>query len=467
MKSENQRIAEEIMKKIDVSKVVALNHCSTRLRFQFQEGYEINEELKNIKGVLGVVKSMDGHQIVIGNNVSNVYDEIMVRYSFEGGVVDDDSELQEEQAGNGKKSLYTPKNIGKVFLGAMSAIVSPAVPAIVGSGLISAIIAVFKLCGVGEESSTMMYLTALSNVAFYFLPFILAYTASRYFKTSPVMSIFMAGVLMHPTVSELAAAEGSANLFGIPVYKVDYASSLIPIILTIWALKYISGWIEKIVPKAAKYVFEPLLTAIIMLPIAICLTGPIGGMIGYYLAQFSVFLSEGIPGIGVFVLSVCTPFLVLTGSHLALIPVAINSLANWGYDDWFLIAFIGMNFSQLAVALAVFFKAKKKETKALASSCAITAALAGVTEPSLYGICVKYKRPLIATFIGCAANGIYCAVTHVKIYAFAAPSLSTLPAFVDANGSNNFVFAIGAVVVTIVVTFLATWIVGIDESTEN
>lgn len=447
----NQRLAKEIMAVLKPEDIASLQHCSTRLRLTLNEGAVFpEEEIKKIQGVMGTKKAMDGYQIIIGNNVSKVHAEIVNNYNINA----------EDNSGKVGGNLFDK------FLGAISAIVGPAVPAIVASGLVSAIVSVLKLIGVNAESTTMTYLSSLANVALYFLPFILAYTSAKYFKVNPVMAIFIAGLLMYPDVATLAASEDAVTLFGLPVYKVNYASSLIPIILSVWSLKYITKLIEKIVPNAVRYVFVPLLTALIMLPIAVCVTGPIGGAIGSLIANGAEALYNTVPWLGVLILSCISPLLVLTGSHLALLPLLVANFSTRGYDDSLLIAFIGMNFSQFAVSAAVFLKAKNAEIKSTASSCAITAFFAGITEPSLYGITLRLKKPLIATFIGCIANGIYCAIFRVKIYSFGAPSFFTMANFIDPAGSSNFAYAIGAVIVTIVVTFAATWLLGFDEPKE-
>ena len=456
----NQKLAQDIanaLKREDVSK---MHHCSTRLRLTLNEGVEFPDEaLKAIEGVLGTKKSMDGYQIIIGNNVSNVYAEIMKLYGddFEGGT----GQGVRKEVPSGAKAA--PKGWFETFTGAIAAIVGPVIPAVVASGLVSALISILGLLGISTESTTMTYLSALSSVALYFLPFLLAFTASKYFNVSPIMAIFMAGLLMYPGVSALAGSETPVTLFGIPVHAMDYSSSLIPIILTIWAMKYVVAFVEKIVPSAVRYMLIPLLTVLIMLPIAICVTGPIGGLIGTGIANGILAVYNVAPGFGVLLFSALAPLLVLTGSHLVLIPIVFTNMATIGYDNFIMPAFIGMNFSQFAVALAVFLKSKNTVLKQTASSCAITAFFAGVTEPTLYGLSIRLKRPLIATFIGCFANGVVCGLMNVREFSFAPPSFFAMANFIDPSGSNNFSMAILAAVVTIVVTFAATWLLGFEE----
>ncbi|MFT4006853.1 MAG: PTS transporter subunit EIIC [Lacrimispora sp.] len=447
----NKRIADEIMAVLKWEDITKMQHCSTRLRITMKDGTKFpEEEITKISGVLGTKKSMDGYQIIIGNTVSKVYEEIMKKHDM-------GNETEDEKPSNEKVNIF------KVFMGAMSAIVGPASPAIVASGLVSALISILGLLGVKSDSTTMTYLSSLSKVGLYFLPFILAYTSAMYFKVSPIMAIFAAGILMYPDVMTLASQETAVTLFGLPVYKVNYSNSLIPIILTVWALKYVTKLIEKLVPAAVRYVFNPLLTGRIMLPVAICVTGPVGGAIGTLIANGTALVYNTVPWLGAFLFSALAPLLVLTGSHLALLPLVFTNMATFGYDNFLMPAFIGMNFSQFAVAIAVFLRAKNPELKQTASSCAVTAFFAGVTEPTLYGISLRLKKPLIATFIGCIANGIVCALFNVREFSFGAPSFFAMANFIDPAGSKNIIMAVLAAVITIIVTFAATWMLGFEE----
>ena len=446
----NLRLANEIMEHVGgAENITAINHCSTRLRLKVAnpENFDL-EGIKNINGVVGAVEALGGYQIIVGNNVSKVYKAIMENYAIK----------VEGETGR------VAANPFDALLNVMSDIVGPAIPAIVAAGLISAVLSIASLLGMSADSTTYTILYAASQAAFYFLPFIIAYTAARHWKINPVLTIFITGIMMYPSVQALTSYEGPVTFFGLPVRAVDYASTLIPTILTCWVMHYVYDFVEDKCPNAIRYVMAPFAVVIIMIPVALCVTGPLGSYIGSLIAAVITWIDSVAPGLTVVVLGAIAPFLVLTGSHLALIPLVIANFSTKGYDNALLIAFIGMNFSQFAVSLAVFLKAKTAALKSTAFSTGLTAFLTGTTEPALYGLCLRLKKPLIATFIGCIANGIYCALTNVKIYSFGAPSFFTMANFIDPNGSNNFMFALGAVAVTIVVTFVATWILGFDES---
>jgi len=237
-------------------------------------------------------------------------------------------------------------------------------------------------------------------------------------------------------------------------------------ILTCWAMSYVNRFIEKYCPDSIRYVMVPFLTMMVMVPVMLCVTGPAGSWVGTLMSYVITWMNNTMPGAAVLVVGIITPFLVLTGSHLALLPLVMTEFATLGFDGILFPAFIGMNFSQLAVSLAVFLKAKNKSLKSTAFSTGLTSFLTGTTEPALYGLCLRLKKPLIATFIGCAANGLYCAITRIVTYAFGAPGFFTMLNFLDPTGArpNNFYLSLGAVAVTIIVTFAATWLLGFDES---
>lgn len=445
----NKRLAEEIMSHVGGDdNIVSMNHCSTRLRIKVKnaDAFDI-DAIKDIAGVLDVVEALGGYQIIVGNNVSKVYREIAqthhVSTEAEGGRV----------AGNPFEAL----------LNVLADIMGPVIPAIVAAGLMSAIATICTLVGMSTESTTYQIVYAVSQAPFYFLPFMVAYTAGRHWNINPVLTMMLAGILLYPSIVELMAAGKPIDLFGLPVTAATYTSSLIPLILTCWIMHYVYSFVERNCPEAIRYVFAPFISIAVMVPIMLCVTGPVGTWVGDLIGMLINTLNATIPGATVLVAGILAPFLVLTGSHLALLPIVMSNFTNLGYDNTLLVAFIGMNFSQFAVSLAVLLKAHSVSLKSTAFSTGLTAFLAGTTEPALYGLCLGLKRPLIATFIGCAANAVFCALAGVKIYSFGAPSFFTMVNFIDPAGSPNIYLAIAAAAITIVVTFIATWVLGFDE----
>lgn len=450
MKQENfESLAQSIVENAGgAENFASISYCSTRLRVfvKDEKSFDI-EAIKKLNDVLDVVKSMGGYQIIIGNNANRVYKVISEKYS-----------VNTDEAKTAKTNPFD------LFMSTVSAIISPAVPAIIASGLLSALLIVAGYLGLSKESNTYAVFNAVSNVAFYFLPFLLAYTSALRFKTSPVLAIFLAGVMLHPTILTIVTTGTPVTLLGLPMTLVNYSSSLIPIILTIYAMSWVEKLVEKYVPSAVKYVFKPLLIVLVMVPVMLIVTGPLGTWFGTTLGSGLTAIYNVAPWLGILVMGAIAPILLLTGTHLALLPIIITNFQTLGFDNLLLPAFIGVNFTAFAVSAAVFLKTKNKNLKGVSASTAITSFLAGISEPAMYSISLKLKKPLIAVFIGSIVNGIYCAIFGVKVYSFGAPSFFTLPIFIDPNGSNNFYFAIGAIVLTIAVTMAATWMLGFDDT---
>ena len=439
--------------------VSGLFHCATRLRFRLNDKSIVRaKQIEAIPGVLGTVDDAAGIQVVIGNDVKKAYATLMEQHpemaELSGGVVEDD--------GRGPERT----NIVKRLLNMLSAVVGPVIPLIMCSGLVSALLVILTTWGgLSPESSTYTLLNMVGTGALYFLPVFVAYTSAKRFGCDIMTSLFLGALLISPTLIGMVEAGSFVDLFGLPVKTGDYTSTLIPAILTIWVYSHVEKLVDRIVPDAVKFVFRPLLGLVIMLPVMLCVTAPLGNYVGGLLNSAMTAINDVAPWASVLVVGCLAPLLVLTGMHLALIPLVMTSFATAGYDNMLFVAFIGMNFSQFGVALACFLKSKNANLKALSLSCAITAFFAGVTEPALYGISVRMKRPLVATWLACVANAVFCAICSVKVFQFGAPSFFTMPIFLNPDGTmGNFYFAIAAAAISIIVAFVATWALGFDDS---
>lgn len=439
--------------------VSGLFHCATRLRFRLNDKSIVRaKQIEAIPGVLGTVDDAAGIQVVIGNDVKKAYATLMEQHpemaELSGGAVEDDGREPERT------------NIVKRLLNMLSAVVGPVIPLIMCSGLISALLVILTTWGgLSPESSTYTLLNMVGTGALYFLPVFVAYTSAKRFGCDIMTSLFLGALLISPTLIGMVEAGSFVDLFGLPVKTGDYTSTLIPAILTIWVYSHVEKLVDRIVPDAVKFVFRPLLGLVIMLPVMLCVTAPLGNYVGGLLNSAMTAINDVAPWASVLVVGCLAPLLVLTGMHLALIPLVMTSFATVGYDNMLFVAFIGMNFSQFGVALACFLKSKNANLKALSLSCAITAFFAGVTEPALYGISVRMKRPLVATWLACVVNAVFCAICSVKVFQFGAPSFFTMSIFLNPDGTmGNFYFAIAAAAISIIVAFVATWALGFDDS---
>lgn len=435
-------------------------HCATRLRFQLKDMSDVDiDALGRIPDVMGAVKSVGGVQVIIGNDVASVFKELVAQYpDIESEAESDDDARTAETAE--KVPWYSR------LLNTLSSIVGPAIPLIMASGLIQAVLVILnRWFGLSSDDSTYIIVDMVGNAALYFLPVFLAYTSAKRFGCDVMVSVFLGALLVSPTLADLATDGEFTSLFGLPVMTGGYTSTLIPAILTVWVYSYVEKLVARIIPDAIKFVFRPFVSIVIMVPVTLCVTAPLGGYAGDLLCSGLEAINNVAPWASVLMVGCLAPLMVLTGMHLATIPLVMAMFATVGYDSFQFPAFIGMNFLQFGVALACFLKTKNTNLKTLSLSCALTAFFAGVTEPTLYGICVRMKRPLYATWIACVVNAIFCAVTSVRVYSFGAPSFFTMPIFLNPDGTmENFYFAIVAAVITIVVSFVATWVLGFDDS---
>lgn len=447
-----EQIAKEVLENVGGEENVAhVTHCVTRLRFNLKDESKANvDKIKKIKGVVGNVSQGGQFQVIIGNDVADVYKELMKLGKFKSA----NSEVK-----GPKKGIMTS------VMDTIAGIFTPVIPAIAGCALLKAFLSLVVAFGwISTETQTYYILNFIGDTAFFFLPIILAYTAAVKFKTSPYLAMVMGGVLLHPNFSALVSAGEPVAFLGLPVRLVKYGSSVIPIILIVWLMSYVERVITKIVPKALRIVFVPLLVVLITAPIGLIAIGPLGDIIGGALANVIMTIDSKATWAIPLIVGGLSPLLVMTGMHYSLFPAVFTQLATFGYQT----IFPGMlvaNVCQGAAALSVSIKSKNSDLKQLAGSTGVTA-LMGVTEPAMYGVNLKLKKPFYAVLAGGAIGGLYAGITAVKIFGPTGASLFALPAYVGPEISNVINILI-ACAIGFVVTFALTWILGFEDEVEE
>ncbi|MDO4174679.1 MAG: PTS transporter subunit EIIC [Eubacteriales bacterium] len=446
--------AKSILQKVGgEANIVSVNHCMTRLRLVLKdESIVKDEEIKAIKGVVGVMRKGGQYQIVIGNEVAKCYQEFLKLGSF----------------GDTKGAAPAKKggNPISIILDAISGSMSPVIPAIIGAGMIQ-VLNIILGWFLPADNQTLQLLSVIGNTAFYFLPVLVAYSAGRKFGANPVLVTAVVAILIHPNFISLTGAEGGINFLGIPVTSFDYSSSIIPAILTAWVMSYIERLIEKITPAFTKNFLKPMLIILISTPIAFLILGPLGSIIGNGLASVLVFIQSHVSIASYIIMAAAMPFIVMTGMHWAFIPVVFAALETPAGESLMLPAMLISNVAQGAACLAIAFKAKNGDLKQLAASSAVSALFAGVTEPGLYGVTMPLKRPLAALCISSGITGLIAGIMQVSASSFASPSLLALPIFVRADDPSNFMMAVACAAISIVLTFVVTWVMGFKEEERN
>lgn len=397
-KKNYDELAKQIVASVGgAGNVNSLIHCATRLRFQIKDSAKVDKKrLSQTEKVITVVEAGGQLQVVIGNAVGDVYDAILATSSIKAGDTDRDD----------KKS--SDKNIINMFMSTVSGIFAPILGAMSGAGLLKGLLILFTTMGwLSTEMGTYRILFAAADGVFTFLPVFLAYTSAKRFKADPFVSVAIASALMYPNITAAFAAKESLTFLNIPVVLVSYTSSVIPIILSVYVLSKLERGLRSILPDIVKNIFTPLLSLVIMVPSTFLVIGPVSDFAGKMLAGGYTALVSVNPVIAGFILGLVWPAAVMFGLHWGFIPIVINNISQYGRDTLFTITGPN-NFAQAGAALGVFLKTKNKKVKDIAGPAALSAVLAGITEPAIYGVTLKYKKPF---FIGAFFSGIAGAIT--------------------------------------------------------
>ena len=455
-----EKTAEQIIRELGGKENIAsATHCVTRLRFVLNDESIVDDEkVKNIKGVLGVMKKGGQYQVIIGSEVATCFKEIAKIGGFSS-----DTNANE----NKPKQKLTPKSVATNILDAISGSISPILPAIIGGGMIKLVCSLLGLAGVPSTNMTYQLLTILGAAPFYFLPLLLAYSASKKFGCSTPLAMGIVGVLLHPDLINLLAGEAQVTFLHLPVYSEKYASSVIPAILICWVLSYVEKLVDKITPGWTKTVFKPTFILLIMLPLSIIVLAPAGAFCGNGLQFVLNWLNGRASWLTMMIFSAAMPFIVMTGMHHAFVPGCLSDLATNGFDTLLIPAMLASNLAEGAATLAVALRSKNSDLKAVSGSAAASALIAGITEPALYGVTLKYKRPVIAACIGAGCSGLFIGLVKLKAFVYATPAFISIVQFISPKGGKNFIYALIAAAISIVVTFVMTLILGWDDPAEE
>ena len=435
-------------------------HCVTRLRFNAKDKSLVKSaEIEGIPGVIGTQWQGDQFQIIIGQSVSEAYNLICKEHGFkiEGTVGE---EIKE-------KKQFSFMSIADVIAGC----ITPVIPVLIGAGLLKVVMLLGNMFGLlSVHSQTYITLSFVSDAAFYFLPIYVGASSAKKFGSNMWMGMFFGAVLLSPKLAELLATGNAGSIFGLPIYgdkMLSYANSIFPTILTVFVASHVERLAEKYAPDYLKSMLVPLLTMLIMTPLMLCALAPVGSIIGNYLADGIIWLYDTTGFLCVAVFAVFYPLLVMTGMHHGLTPYALQSLATLRYEPLVQVAQFVSNINQGVAALAVAVKTKNKNLRSVASSCAIPTVLCGITEPTFFGITLKYKTPLYAALIGNFVGGLIEGLCKVVTYQYAGSwGIFGLPVFMGEK-SSNFMFVIIAIIVGSIVTFIMTLLLYKDPEVET
>ncbi|MFP3668457.1 beta-glucoside-specific PTS transporter subunit IIABC [Priestia sp. SIMBA_032] len=449
MSKKYEKLAHDIVKKIGGSENVStLTHCMTRLRFALNDNKKADrEKVAALDGVISVMESGGQFQVVIGTHIEDVYEEVIKVLGNSG--------KSDNHSSKGQKVGIFSKIIDFI-----SGTFSPIVPAIAGAGMIKALLALLLLFNlISRESQTYYVVSFMSDAIFYFLPFLLAFSAANKLRCSPVLAMVSAGILLHPNFVQLQTAGENVHVFGIPMTLVSYSSSVVPILLIVWAQSYVEPLLKRIIPDAVKIIFVPMFTILIVGLIGLTVLGPLGSFFGQYLAMGFDFLGSQGAWIIIFLVATVWPLLVMFGLHHSIVPLSLAQVTTLGYENILGPGAIISNVAQGVASLVVAWRTEDRALKQIANSGGITS-LMGITEPALYGVNLPKKYPLIATMIGGASGGLYAGLMEVSRYATGASGLPAIPLYIGENIWNLYNILI-ALVITIIVTAVTTYLLSL------
>lgn len=451
-----EKMSSEILKAIGgENNIASVVHCSTRLRFTLNDQSKADDEkVKDIKGVLSLVKKGGQYQLVIGNDVDKVYKEIMKFTKF-------DSSNEKCKDNNNKE------NIVNRMLAIITGSIAPMIPLLAGAGMGKVLLLILSMLGILSKSSQTYYvLNFIFDTGFYFMPAFVGFSAARMFNCNQYLAGFICLSMLHPEWISLVSAGKAVYFLGIPLALVKYSSQLVTAILTVWIMSYVEKYVYKYVPDMIKVFMAPLLVMLITAPLAFIVIGPVGNFVAQWVADIILFVQQHFGFVAIPILAAVYPWLVSIGMHKALSPICVMLIEQNGFDPVTRVIALCSNISQASASLAVSLKTKDRELKQIAFSSSVTAFLGGITEPAMYGVTLKLKKPMYACMIGGAAGGLFAGIVQLKAYIYVTPGLLSLPMWVS-EGSKDLVYAIITMIISTVVTFIATLIIGFDDPVKD
>lgn len=450
MSKKYEKLAADIIEKVGgKSNISSAYHCQTRIRFKLvNEDLADDSAIKNMDGVAGVIRNAGVYQVVIGTHVSDVFEEVEKLADLSAKNSKDDPQNKEEK----KSAINT-------VIDFVAAVFQPVIPALSGAGMIKAVLALLTVFHViTTDSQTYILLNMFADAVFYFLPVMLAFTEAQKLKCNPILASATALILLHPTWTGLVAAQEAVNLFEfIPLQLVNYANSVIPIILIIFVQQYVERWLNKVMPKSVNLVFVPMLTLLIMGTLAFSVIGPLGNIVGNWLAVVFNFLAENAAWAPAVLVGGLLPIMVMFGIHNAVAPLGVMQMGTIGYDSIFGPGCLCSNMAQASAGAVVAFREKNRKEKQIATAGSITAYM-GITEPLLYGVNLPKKYPLYASMIGGALGGLYAGLTHTHRFATGSSGLPAALLYIGDNTMTFFYNILIAMAIACVTSAILTWI---------
>ncbi|CDI57922.1 beta-glucoside-specific PTS transporter subunit IIABC [Lactobacillus helveticus] len=430
-------IIQDVGGKDNVNSVV---HCATRLRFKLKDEKKANDDaLKDTDGVVTVVKAGGQYQVVIDNEVADVYDAVLKEVGFPGGgqVPDDD--------GADDDSSFIDKAVALIS-GIFTDILAP----LSAGGIIKGLVVMCASLGwLSKTSGAYQILYAIGDSIFFFLPVFLGFTAARRFHMNQFIGAAIGATLTYPSMVALAssktilstlfkgtafASEVHTTFFGIPVITMNYSSTVLPVIFTVWFASIIEHWAKKWIPTVVQMFLVPVATMIIALPVAFIVIGPVMTWVGDAIGAVMQGIYNFSPIVAGILMGALWQVLVIFGVHWGIVAVTTADLAALGYDPILALSCM-VCYAQVGVVLAMIKQTKDKKLKETATG-AFFSGLFGVTEPAIYGVTLPRRIPFILSYIGGAISGAVIGAFHSVLYMLPSMGIFAIPAYANPKGGS-------------------------------
>ncbi|PAF34621.1 PTS beta-glucoside transporter subunit EIIBCA [Terribacillus saccharophilus] len=444
-----KQVATDVLQHIGGKENIAhLGHCSTRLRFSLIDNKKVDiKALESTPGVIAVRMTAQC-QVVIGNDVVEVYNELQKLVGDVGG---------EEAADQPKEK----KKIGATILDFIVGVFQPLVPAIAGGGILKSLLLVLALVGVlDNEGQTYQILNMVGDAPLYFLPLLVAVTTANKLKVNPLVALSAVGALILPNMTTMLT-EG-AQLFSFNLQNIAYAYQVFPAILTVLFYAQMEKLFTRFSPKPIRIFFVPMMSLVITVPIALLLLGPAGFTFGQGFAAVILWVYEYVGWLAVALLACVLPFMVAMGMHKALLPYALTTLSGTGREALYMPASLAHNIAESGACFAIALRTKDKRLRTTAVSAGISAFF-GITEPALYGVTLQNKKVLASVMIGAFVGGTFVGIVGLQAFVVVGPGLASMSMFLSEDLPRNILYAAIGFVLSFVVAFIAAFILGKDK----
>lgn len=460
-KIDYEKLTADIIEKVGgVQNIHTVSHCATRLRFVLKDRSKAEEEeLKNLKGVLGSVYGSGQFQVILGENLIPVYESILKNYEVEEGEAVDETHTEDyelKETGEVKKSFkyYFDKAIQF-----MSASLTPFVTVLYGAGMLKVVLSLISYFYPDVTAFTTYQLfNFISQAPFYFMPVLIAYGASRVLKSNPVFAITIAAALLYPDFTAMVSAGDPVTMLGLPVKLVSYSSSLLPAIFCSILCAYLERFFYRVIPGVLRSVFAPLCVFLIGYPITILLLGPAGVVVGSWIVVGITWIQAHVGGLAPGIIAAAHPFLVMLGVNMLMVAPMTELFTAQGYDNVFRPGWILHNISEGGSCFAVALKTKDGDLKTTAISAGVGAILSGVSEPALYGVNLRYKTPMFGVVAGGLIGGGIAGFMGAKAFSMGYSSILGVVIF-----EKTIMAILAGVAASFIVSFITTFVLYKDN----